>query len=113
MKIVFMNADNTARIEDVPEITYEIMSKQVGGYIEPVNLFGGDVVMWVNEDGIGLGLPFNNNATAMYSLSSPNWYSEILGNVLFTGIADEDGELTGVSDKFLEVFQNAYSASPA
>lgn len=43
--------------------TLEEMQAVVGGYIERVSFKGGE--MWVNEDGLGLGLPVNVKATEL------------------------------------------------
>jgi hypothetical protein len=43
--------------------------RAVGGYIEPV--YAGDMVLLVNEDGIGEGLAFNQRASELANESMP------------------------------------------
>jgi Domain of unknown function (DUF3846) len=81
--------------------TLEQMQATVGGYIEAVEI--GDAIMWVNEEGKLSGLTPNNIAT---DLAEPGrWIFEgdyIAGDVLLTGLADDDGETTGLSASWIE-----------
>jgi hypothetical protein len=76
--------------------SYKLLSNSVGGMIECVGL--GDADLWCNENGIAEGLELNMIASAIYSetfgASNP-----ILGNVIITGGADEEGETLGLTDE--------------
>jgi hypothetical protein len=64
------------------------------GYVECVQLRNG-IDMWVNEDGIALGLDYNPTATAIYWTTYGFMSGQIFGNVVFTS-CNEDGETTGL-----------------
>lgn len=66
VKVLVVPVDGPPRVEDVPaaEGMLEALQKLVGGYIEPVRL-GDGAIMLVNEDGLRLGLPFNPRVGAM------------------------------------------------
>jgi len=76
--------------------SYKTLSDAVGGYIECVGLEGVD--MWCNENGIAEGLPLNMVASAIY-YEAFNASNPILGNVIITGGADEEGETLGLTDE--------------
>ena len=68
--------------------SYKLLSNSVGGMIECVGL--GDADLWCNENGIAEGLELNMIASAIYS-ETFNASNPILGNVIITGGADEEG----------------------
>ena len=76
--------------------SYKLLSNSVGGMIECVGL--GDADLWCNENGIAEGLPLNMIASAIYS-ETFNASNPILGNVIITGGADEEGETLGLTDE--------------
>jgi len=76
--------------------SYQLLSDAVGGMIECVGLEGAD--LWCNENGIAEGLPLNMIASAIYS-DAFNASNPILGNVIITGGADEEGETLGLTDE--------------
>jgi hypothetical protein len=61
-----------------PTFTLDELQKIVGGYIELVVTTEGDF-MFVNEDGLRLGLPFNSLASSHYGGISPHG---IVGDVV-------------------------------
>lgn len=71
----------------------------VGGLIEPVTLSDGST-MWVNEDGIALGLPFNSIATDVCGIGGrPDVMLQgVRGNVLIVGPVDREGSDTDLTD---------------
>lgn len=77
--------------------SYEMLQNAVGGWFELV-CFPNGVDMWVNEDGIALGLPMNALATAAHWKAFPNAIgrSFIYGNVIFTGCTDDEGDTLGL-----------------
>lgn len=96
MRALTVNAETMeTSIIDIPrEGSLRPMQEAVGGLIECVAL--GEFEMWLNEEGKLLGLPINEVATAM-------WESEygptdvMVGNVVFTGPADDEGYITELS----------------
>jgi hypothetical protein len=59
--------------------TLQEMQKIVGGLIERVSVIGGE--MWLNEDGLGLQLPLNHNASIL-ATKAHNYPMYIVGDVL-------------------------------
>lgn len=76
--------------------SYPLLSETVGGMIECVGL--GNADLWCNENGIAEGLPLNMIASAIYSETFKT-SNPILGNVIITGGADEEGETLGLTDE--------------
>ena len=91
--------------------SYELLSKSVGGMIECISLTNviGQPDMWINEEGKIIGLEQNPMATAlwfdMYGASDV-----ILGDIIITGGADEEGETLGLSDEQVDYFMG-YASS--
>ena len=76
--------------------SYQLLSDAVGGMIECVGLKDAD--LWCNENGIAEGLELNMIASAIYS-DAFNASNPILGNVIITGSADDEGETLGLTDE--------------
>ena len=74
----------------------------VEGYVEPVD--GDDFTAWVNEEGKLKGMPFNPRADRFLHLAIPalpTWDC-IVGPVIITGGADDDGDNTDISPELIE-----------
>ena len=76
--------------------SYQLLSDAVGGMIECVGLKDAD--LWCNENGIAEGLDLNMIASAIYS-DAFGAGNPILGNVIITGSADDEGETLGLTDE--------------
>lgn len=106
MKAVRINTDGArAIVEFETQTCYDTLADAVGGMIEHVVLHDkiGQPDMWLNENGKALGLDQNPTATAlwvdMYDLTDV-----IMGDVIITGGADEDGYTLGLTDEQVEFF---------
>lgn len=77
---------------------YDFLSAAVGGYIESVYLSGDleEFSMWCNEEGKLTGLPLNHAATALWEVSYGKT-DVMVGNVVITGGADEEGNTIGLT----------------
>ena len=80
--------------------SYQMLRDGVGGWLELVRLNNG-VDLWVNENGIAEGLPYNPTATAIYWSNFGFMSGQIFGDVVFTSSNDE-GETTGLTVGQLE-----------
>ena len=83
-----------ARVGEAPVVTelantLEAMQATVGGYIECVRV--DDLDVWLNEDGLGLSLPFNRTVDGL----------PIVGPI-FVAASNEDGDTLGLSDVQVE-----------
>ena len=108
MKAVRIDTDGTKTIVEFNNDTcYDVLSSAVGGMIECVTLHDkpNQPDMWLNENGKNIGLDQNPTATAlwvdMYDLTDV-----IMGDVVITGGADEEGYTLGLSDEQVEFFMN-------
>ena len=96
-KAVIISTDGEKRVVEF-EIgnSYKMLSEAVGGLIECVRL-ADDLDMWVNDNGLAEGLDQNPHGTRKYN-DTFNAQHVIVGNIIFTGGADDEGETLGLSD---------------
>lgn len=76
---------------------FDVITDAVGGGFEVYPIPGG-VEMWANDEAKLIGLDFNHTATSMFRVAFKPTDDYILGNVLFTGPPDEEGETQGLRD---------------
>lgn len=57
-EVLFVPVEGAPELRTIPADSLEAMQKMVGGYVEPVRLTG-RMVIYVNEEGIRLGLAYN------------------------------------------------------
>jgi hypothetical protein len=76
----------------------------VGGWIEAVDIPTADVTLFVNEEGIPAGLPFNRRATYFWSHFARHTAgtARLFGDVVLVGSPDSHGESTDAPDEILE-----------
>jgi len=67
------------------------LQEAVGGWVQAVDLTP-DVTVWLNEEGKIEGLPFNAIATSLW-IDQFGETDIIVGDVVLTGGADDEGEL--------------------
>lgn len=78
------------------------LQEAVDGYIEAVVL-GPDLVMWVNEEGLLRdNLEVNPIASGFYP-------TPIMGNIVFTGGTDDEGETIGLSSRYDKIIRKITS----
>lgn len=77
--------------------SYKMLSNAVEGYIECVRL-AEDTDMWCNENGIAERRELNLMASAIYE-ETFEMANPILGNVIITGGADEEGDTLGLTEE--------------
>lgn len=76
-----------------PEEEYSAISSAVGGMIQAVPLGDSDMMLWCNEEGKLIGLPYNESATKVWV---KHWGKTdvMVGDCVITGGIDWDSELT-------------------
>lgn len=89
MRVLHVKSDRTYDLLDI-EPTLEEFQRLVGGNIEGVPTVPG----YVNEEGLIQGLPYNVVASTIADYN-------LVGDVVFTGGVDENGDDLPVSDEFL------------
>jgi len=105
MKFATFNTDSSGgfsefEVKDHDEteaVTY--IKDVVGGFLESVTLYKLGVTMWINEEGKLLGLPVNPIGT-MFWTAEYGSTDTIVGNIVLTGIPDNEGWLTGLDEDF-------------
>lgn len=114
MKALVLTTDNTVKVEQDTEefVSYATLSRSVGGMIEAVTL-SDTLTMWVNEEGKLDGLPVNEYATRLFA-SELGAVDIIVGNVIITGGADENGETLGLTNEQVVTLTNEilFAGSP-
>lgn len=81
---------------DAPEGSLKVLQSAVDGWVEAVD-FSDELTMWVNEEGKLDGLILNDRANAMFQ-DTFGAVDVIVGNVIFTGGVDDEGETKGLTD---------------
>jgi hypothetical protein len=95
-----MSTDGAVQVIPFVDNQLKTMQTAVGGYIEAIKL-APDLVMWVNEDGKMNKLPFNQAATSIF-MKYGKGTDFIVGQVVFTGGVDSNGETDGISEAQIE-----------
>lgn len=87
-KALLINAEeDTMTIVNIPsEDSLGFIQESVGGYIDCVR--GDEIVGYVNDEGLLIGLPINAYASMLFGRL-------LVGNVLITGAYNKDGEYDG------------------
>lgn len=104
MKVLYISTNDAVTLRhSVDEfVSYETLSNAVGGMIEAVTLPSG-ITLWVNEEGKLNGLPVNKVATNLMTRAFGQQFDILVGNVIVTGGADDEGETLGLTDEQLEM----------
>jgi hypothetical protein len=97
---------------DAPEGSYKVLFAGVGGMIEAVRL-NPSVTMWCNEEGKFNGSELNFQATMFWSARFGIGTDQIMGDVVFTGGADEEGETLGLNEHNSNIIKEALAIAGA
>ena len=90
--------DGTVDILDVTDATsYDALSGAVEGWVECIAL-SDTLDMWCNEEGKLTALAHNPFAQAMFDQAFGIGRDYIVGNVVFTGGADDEGNTLGLKN---------------
>ena len=85
-----ITADNEIREEVLPhKDTLQFLQGCVGGLIQVPGYFGERLTMYVNEEGLLMGLPVNKIATWVLGYS-------LVGDVVIVGADPESGDTVGI-----------------
>jgi len=89
--------DVQVRAIDIAENNKELenLQREVGGWVQAVELTP-TITMWCNEEGKMIGLPLNYAATRIWTKVF-GYTDAIMGKVVFTGGADDEGETLPLS----------------
>ena len=102
---------------DLPgENPLSTLQKAVGGWVERVPLpkhFQLNLDIWVNEEGLLEGLPYNSSATHLYNHYWQSPDQIIVGDVIVTGKALPYGDVAGMSDADIVLFTEILNTVPS
>ena len=98
-KALRVNTDFTTEVLIIEPDGYTPLRDAVGGLIQAVDL-SPNMTMWCNEEGKLMGLTPSIIGTYMWEKTF-GMTDVIVGNVVFTGGTDEDGETLGLEPKQL------------
>lgn len=101
-----MSTDGAVQVVPFVDNQLKTLQTAVDGYIEAIAL-APDLIMWVNEEGKMNKLPFNQAATSILVKHGGSDY--IVGQVVFTGGNDSNGNTTGISEEQIQQLK-AYAA---
>lgn len=105
MKAVTIATDGTKAVVDFDKgNSYELLRSAVDGWIECVSL-SPTADMWINEEGKINRLPQNPTATGLW-VDLYGYTDVIMGNVVITGGADEEGETLGLTDEQVDYYMS-------
>lgn len=96
-RVIYITTDNKVELQEIESIEYETLSNAVNGMVELVSL-DSEVDMWLNEEGKLIGLEPNIIASIIWNKVFPN-FDVVMGNVIITGGADDEGNTVGLSDE--------------
>lgn len=104
-KAFFVGADRHCQYIDVNG--YQDISNAVGGYIEAVSFGDNDYFCYINEEGKLIGLPENNLVTSLWYDSGQTILlgDHIVGNAVFFGGIDDEGNDIDIPDDFDKVLE--------
>lgn len=80
--------------------SYNLIREAVGGWIECAHIAPYGVDVWLHEEGKLIGLPHNLVGTRLWEAAYGRT-DAIVGDIVVTGGADEDGETLGLTDEQL------------
>lgn len=103
MKIIVKKYNEEPMVVERDEVTLDDMQEMVGGMIECLHV-GGNVDMWLNDEGKLLDLPLN----LILANEDRGVLDTIHGDIFFAG-SDDSGELVGLKDGELTWIQNKLS----
>jgi hypothetical protein len=101
IKVVIVDPYGVVRHTDI-EDSLESFQSVVEGYIQPV--YGPDVVIYMNEDGIQHDLPFNPHASMFATQVLGRRGMRLFGTALFVGPDDGEGGDTDVRPAVVDYF---------
>lgn len=100
MKVVIAHPQEPPRILDVPDLSLRTMQEIVGGPIELLSV--GKLDVWVCEEGIPMGMPFNRVVHG----------TPLVGTILVT-TSNADGDTLPLSDALCRKAIDLLLDSPA
>jgi hypothetical protein len=99
-QVIVVGQNGSVEGKELPADGLEFLQNAVGGWVQAVDLSGAfeGITLWVNEEGkFDSSLTFNELATGIWEQSFGANTDYIMGNAVFTGGADDEGETLGLT----------------
>lgn len=99
---VVVNTKGEMSIIDIAEDELTKLQSAVDGLIQPIDL-DTHATMWVNEEGLFRSdLEMNEIATAIYAEMYGDIANPLIGDAVFTGGTDEEGETLTLPQEYID-----------
>lgn len=98
MKALRIPTEPENPITELEVATLEDYQAVVGGWIEPVDIPELGITIYVHEEGLVLGLPFNSGATFLwwYYVPEARQKAMLVGPAVIVGLPDANGDSTSI-----------------
>ena len=109
MSCITITSDGIWAEQELPESDQllDFLQGCVGGWVEAHDIAHiGGVTIWMNEEGAIHGLPENPIASSIWT--QEHGFGRILGDIVLTGSADEQGDTTGLNPQQLTTIKERY-----
>lgn len=103
-KAIVVTPEGSVEEIDFSEDSLTVLQTAVGGWVQAVEMFP-TLTLWVNEEGKLNNLPYNIYASKMWEQRFGVGTDIIVGNAVFTGGGDEEGDTLGLSDEQVELLK--------
>lgn len=100
--------DGAPRLVKIDEVAPGPLSELVGGEFQCVPIAAG-ISLWLNEDGKGLGMPWNQHAQILWDYTFGAGTDYIVGPAVLTAGADDDGDTLGITDEQIAFVEQTLS----
>jgi hypothetical protein len=104
-KAVIIRTNGTTETIDISTDTLDKLQGAVGGWVQAIDL-SDTITMWLNEEGKVEGLPHNETAQWYWDMAFGPDTDYIVGDIVFTGGVDAQGDTLGLDDKTVETLSN-------
>jgi hypothetical protein len=91
---------------DITGNELKTLQEKVGGWVQAIDLTS-SLTMWANEEGKLVGLPVNGFATELWE-SRFGATDIIVGDIVITGGADDEGETIGLTDAQVDALKSLF-----
>ena len=105
-KALRVTTEGTTEVLDLSENTLNVLQKAVDGYVQCVDFYRSNdnpVTMWLNEEGKLFGKPHNPYAQRVWDKEFGTGTDYIVGDVVFSGLPDDEGDTMGLTDEALQI----------
>lgn len=107
---IIIKTTGETEIVDFSTNSLAVLQNAVGGWVQAIEL-NDNLTLWVNEEGKLEDLPHNPLAQHFFDLRFGPGADYIVGNAVFTGGADRNGDTLGLDDNALADLVASVTAS--